>query len=172
MATPHVSGVAALLLADNPQATYASIKARLISHSRPLAAMDGLVASGGIVDAYYALTGLRPPADPNDPSNWTGRKHASFSTQHPYQDNSKVRFTIREPGAKRIAVRFGKFDTESIYDSVQFFDSSGESLGSMSGSQDGRFSPIADGDTIILEFATDESITSYGFDVEHVFFEP
>ncbi len=56
MATPHVSGVAALLLAKEPNLTNAQVKQRLISTTRALPSLSGQTVSGGLINAYNALT--------------------------------------------------------------------------------------------------------------------
>ncbi len=55
MATPHVSGVAALLRAAFPNLTLAELRARLLGSVRPVAALAGKTASGGCVSAARAL---------------------------------------------------------------------------------------------------------------------
>ena len=168
MACPHAAGVAALLLSANPNWKYIDIKQRMIATARPLASLNGKVSSGGMIDAYYALTNQKPPADPNDAAVWADSKPYSVSTPHPYTENMDVKYTVQIPGAKKVSVHFSKFRTELGYDTVQFFNSKGESLGKWSGSQDGRFSPIAEGDTLVLEFKSDRSNNDFGFDVDKV----
>jgi subtilisin family serine protease len=56
MATPHVSGVAALILARYPEITVAGLKQRLLNTTVPLPALSGRCTSGGRVNAYNALT--------------------------------------------------------------------------------------------------------------------
>jgi subtilisin family serine protease len=171
MATPHVSGVAALLLANQPGLSFRQVKERLMVTARPLASLRDRVISPGIVDAYYALTGLTPPPDPNDPTAWTSQFATQASTEHPYPSNADVSYTITVPGAKRISVHFAKFETEKGYDKAQFSNAAGESFGSMSGNQTGRFGPIVDGDTVIIRFTSDRSVQGYGFDVDYVVYE-
>lgn len=55
MATPHVSGVAALLLAKNPTITYKEMKKAILDSARPLPALKGKVSTDGMLDAYEAL---------------------------------------------------------------------------------------------------------------------
>jgi subtilisin family serine protease len=68
MATPHVSGAAALLLAVNPGWTYAQVRDRIFCTTRPLAALAGNTATGGILDVGAALgpatCGSPPPPPP------------------------------------------------------------------------------------------------------------
>jgi thermitase len=171
MATPHVSGVVALMLSQNPNMTYQEVKQRLISSSRGISTLSGRVVSGGIVDAYYALTGKTPPPDPNDPSRWTESLPQNISTPHPYPAHFEDTYTITVPGASRLSVHFSRFETERGYDKLEFFNKNGDKIGSWSGKNSGRYSPIVDGDTIIMKFKADHAIEDYGFDVDKVMFE-
>ncbi|RME15098.1 MAG: subtilase [Bdellovibrio sp.] len=169
MATPHVSGVAALLMANEKFNSPKEIIDRIIFSSRPLAGLRNKVLSGGIVNAYYALTNQQAPADPNDPYQWDKEKKV-VSTPHPYESNKTYTFTVTREGAKKIAVYFEKFDVEAGYDEVTFKDRSGKVIGVMTGNQDESFSPVAEGDTIVIELKTDNIINKYGFDISQVAF--
>lgn len=166
MATPHVSGVAALLLAYDGHLDYHQLKARLLNTARPLAQLRGKVAHG-LLNAYNALANVTAPSDPNDPSHWPSQAQ-SHSTTHPYADNDKQSFTITQPGASQVAVHFAKFETEPGFDKVTFYDSQGNNLGEYSGNHTDDFSPVAQGESIILELTSDYSDSRYGFDVDQV----
>ncbi|MEX0332457.1 MAG: S8 family serine peptidase [Puniceicoccaceae bacterium] len=56
MATPHVAGIAALVASQYPAAGIAEQRARLLQSVTPLASLDGLVATGGMVNGETALT--------------------------------------------------------------------------------------------------------------------
>ena len=56
MATPHVSGVAALVAARFPGLAMRSLKNRLLLSAVPTPALAGKVVTGGRVNAYHALT--------------------------------------------------------------------------------------------------------------------
>ena len=125
-----------------------------------------------MADAYYALSGLTPPEDPNDPAKLSKVIPYAFSTDHPYKGAVKLERTIKINGAKKIAVRFSRFETEIGYDTVTIFDSNGEYISSMSGIlEPGVVSPLVEGDTIVLKYSSDETIDGYGFDVEAVLSE-
>ncbi|HEX8162228.1 MAG TPA: S8 family serine peptidase [Pyrinomonadaceae bacterium] len=55
MATPEVSGVAALVLAANPDLTVAELRARLLGSVDKIPALEGKVASGGRLNAARAV---------------------------------------------------------------------------------------------------------------------
>jgi hypothetical protein len=172
MATPHVAGIAALLLAQNSSATHLELKQRIIESARPLYNLKARVSSGGIADAYYALSGLTPPADPNDPSRLPNTAPYKYSSDHPYKENTKAEHRITISSAKKMAVRFSQFETEPGYDTVSFFDGKGAFVGSLSGKQEpGITSPLIHGDTLVIKFSSDETVNAYGFDVEAVLSE-
>lgn len=58
MACPHVAGVAALTLSQNPGLTYKELKQRLIAGSIPVANITGKVQAGGRVNAENTVRGL------------------------------------------------------------------------------------------------------------------
>ncbi len=72
MATPHVSGVAALVAAANPSMTVDALKSRLSNTVKPLASLQGIISNPGIVSAYNALTNTVVPRQPaNDTVRYT-----------------------------------------------------------------------------------------------------
>ncbi|MDL5502527.1 MAG: S8 family serine peptidase, partial [Candidatus Methanoperedens sp.] len=94
MATPHVSGAAALLKAFNPQLTHHEIKNILMNSVDPLPSLNGKTVSGGRLNVYKAITiAPRPvnliknPGFENDKANWTF-----------YTNTTGNYFTIVSPG--------------------------------------------------------------------------
>lgn len=79
MAAPHVTGVAALALAEHPQATYLGLREALLGGARAVAALETQVASGGIVDAPGAL-GSVPTSSPAT-STGSGRDPSTISAR-------------------------------------------------------------------------------------------
>ena len=69
MATPHVSGVAALVKSVNPTLTAVQIKNIILSSVDAKGPLSGLVLTGGRLDAYRAVAST-PPAPPV--ANFTG----------------------------------------------------------------------------------------------------
>ncbi|MEO6808053.1 MAG: S8 family serine peptidase [Isosphaeraceae bacterium] len=79
MATPFVSGVAALLVGLHPDWTAAQVVQRIMTTVKPLPGLAGLTVSGGIVDAANALGG---PA-----ASTSGATHGDVGSLISYSDN-------------------------------------------------------------------------------------
>jgi subtilisin family serine protease len=71
MATPHVTGIVALMAAANPAATVAEIRDAMIATAVPVSALAGKVAAGGLVNARAAVAAVAAVAVPADPTNPT-----------------------------------------------------------------------------------------------------
>lgn len=70
MATPHVSGVAALLLSQDPTLSTQDLIGILYSSGMPLPSLEGKTVTGKMLNAYaalYTLTGSPPTDPPVDP---------------------------------------------------------------------------------------------------------
>jgi len=57
MATPHVAGVAALLLAQDPSLSVQELKSKIMNSTDPIPALNGITVTGGRLNAHSALTG-------------------------------------------------------------------------------------------------------------------
>lgn len=167
MATPHVSGVAALLLAAQPQMTYAQIKDRLIKTSQPVTSLRKRVAAKGRVNAYNALNNIVPPSSEPDESLW---KDVAFSleTEHPYPNSADVTYTVREPGAKYVRIVFDQLETEPKYDPVTIQSTSKEAVESISGKMNGYVSDYIVGDTALIRLQSDSSVNAFGFKITRI----
>lgn len=168
MATPHVSEVVALLLAEEPLLTPIEVRQRLVTTSKPLANLKSQVAAGGMVNAFYALTKQVAPPDMNDPENWTSFREETIATSHPYGKSLELTWEIQEQGASQIAVYFSQFNTELKYDKVSFYSKEGQLLGVMTGDLGPTWSPAFAGDYVKIVFTTDKSVNKYGFDLTRV----
>lgn len=164
MATPHVSGIAALLASHDRNMTNVEIKNRIITTARPLGGLRGKVRGSGFVNAHAALTNTMPPVDVNDPSNWQAMTMA-VSTAHPYKAKASETYEVRVPGAKEIALYFEKFQTEKGYDVVQLIDAKGKIVAEMSGNNEDSYSPVISGEYVKIVFTSDDSVNQYGFDI-------
>jgi len=61
MSTPHVAGLAALLLSKNPSMNVASLKSKIMDTVDKLPAFSGKTVSGGRINVYKALGGSASP---------------------------------------------------------------------------------------------------------------
>jgi hypothetical protein len=84
MATPHVSGVAALVWGYSPAMDYKQVKCKILSTVDLKSSLSGKVLTGGRLNAYNSLTTPSPPAAP---SNLTGYGYC-FDTLLQWEDNS------------------------------------------------------------------------------------
>ncbi len=164
MATPHVSGIAALLASHEPSLTNLELKNRIITTARPIAGLRGKVRGSGLANAYLALTNTLPTPDVNDPANWQMRS-VTVATPHPYADKALETYEVFVPGAKEIALYFEKFQTENSYDVAQIFDAKGNLIASISGNNDDSFSPSIPGDYAKIVFKSDDSVSQFGFEI-------
>jgi subtilisin family serine protease len=166
MATPHVSGVAALLVAHEARLNNIEIKNRLIATAKGYPQLRSKVKSGGVVNAYNSLTNQQAPPDPNDPANWN-KANSTVSSSHPYKNKSSETYNVKVNGAKEIALYFSKFDTEANYDFVEIYDGKGNLVDKLSGVLDDSYSAVISGDSAKIILKSDDSLTKYGFDITH-----
>ncbi len=164
MATPHVSGIAALLASAEPDLKDTEIKERIIATAKPNGAWRNKVSSNGMANAYYALTNIIPPPDPNDPGNWKAVA-ANVSSSHPYESKANLTFEVSKPGATKIALYLKKFETEAPFDKVTVFDKNNNVVAVLTGNLTDTYSPAIPGDYAKLVFETDPSVSKYGFDI-------
>jgi subtilisin family serine protease len=168
MATPHVTGVTALLLAKEPNLTAEEVRARLIRTSQPLSGLKNKVAANGMVNAFFALTDQVAPPDLNDPANWTSFKEVSIASSHPYEKNTDQSWEVEVPNAKDISLFFSMFDTESRYDKVSLLDRDGKKIADMDGNLGEVWSPVVRGDYVKIVFKADGSVQRQGFEISKV----
>jgi subtilisin family serine protease len=65
MASPHVAGVAALVLAEDPNLSYEEVKKIILENVDPISALNGKTLTGGRLNAYNALSAMgSPPENP------------------------------------------------------------------------------------------------------------
>ncbi len=167
MATPHVSGVAALVWSHEPQLTAIELKQRLLATARPIAGLKNKTTTGGLVNAYNALTNQVAPPDENDPANWQTQP-AHYASASPYLKNTNETTNITVAGAKEFALYFSKFDTELNYDVVKIYDAKGTLVQKLSGNNDDSFSAIITGSEAKIVFTSDSSLEKTGWIITRV----
>lgn len=168
MATPHVSGIAALIWGANPSWTAAEVKERLIETSTPIASLRKKSVSGGRVNAYNAFHGIVTPREEPAESAW---KTVAFSAEstHPYADNSNVTFDVSAPGAKFIRVVFERVETEARYDTLTLESTTGEVIEEISGSKAGDYvTDYIKADRAVIRLKSDASDARFGFKISQI----
>lgn len=165
MATPHVSGVAALVWAQEPALTAKSLKQRLLDTAKHISGLSGKTKTGGIVDAYAALTNRSSGPDMNDPANWNTIA-MNYASPSPYISSTNETYTVDMPaGTKEFALYFEKLDTEPSYDTVQIFDASGKLLQTLSGLNSEFYTDTISGSQAKIVFKSDSSVEKSGWSI-------
>lgn len=168
MAAPHVAGVAALLIALQPEITVNQLRSILLENTDRISSLSGKVSTSGRLNAKKAAMaavaiGGGTTTEPA-PSNWTWVGAAGGSA-HPYANDFTGTWTIKEPGASEVRLRFSNLSTEAGYDFVVIYDGAMNEVVRYDGAK-GAFETVSiPGDTAIIRLVTDESITDYGFEV-------
>ncbi|MBP9837560.1 MAG: S8 family serine peptidase [Proteobacteria bacterium] len=128
MATPHVSGVAALIL-SHESLTVSQLKARLLSTVKPLNSLNGVVKYPGILDAYFGLTNSVQPLP--EPGEQTGYSKSTATLNY---DTSLGELVINSDDG---------FITKDLGFSFKYFDNT---YSRVSISANGRVQPLATGE--------------------------
>lgn len=168
MAAPHVAGIAALILSQNPNWTYKELKNRLTATVDPIRILKRKVSSGGRVNAYNAFHGIIPKAQDPDQALWR-RKSQVVESRHPYENDREVLFTVQHEGAKFIRLHFEKAEVEAGFDRIKIQSQSGDEV------VDEITEPMTDytsewiaGDTAVIDLITDVSNAAYGFKIDYI----
>lgn len=165
MATPHVSGIAALLWSTNPSYSFAQIKDILIRTSDKVRGLNKKVVARGRVNVYNAVHGIVPVDNTPAENLWKDFTY-SAETPHPYVENKTYSFDINVPNAKYTRVVFDTVDTEAGYDKISIKDANGEEIESLSGTYTGYVTDYIIGGKATLSLKTDASMNKTGFKVQ------
>lgn len=170
MACPHVSGIAALLWASNPEWTFGEIKDRMIRTSEPVGGLKRKVMAKGRVSAYNAMHGIVPPSSDPDESAWIDVP-MNIESDHPYKDKADLTFKIEQPNAKMIRVHFEKVDVENRYDHVTV-EANGAIVEDISGAVTNYTTEYTTGNALTIRLKSDNSVTAWGFKIDKIQYIP
>ncbi len=165
MATPHVSGAAALLWSANPQWTFTEIKERLLATADPIRILKNKTAAGGRLNVNNAILNIIPEKNEPPAEGWLAAEK-TLETEHPYKENSDLTFEISHPGAKYLRVHFSKFEVEKGFDSVLIEDALGEQVEEVSGEYADYTSEYVVGEKLVIRLKSDYIVNKNGFTVD------
>jgi subtilisin family serine protease len=83
MATPHVSGLAALLLADDPGLSAIQVKERILNGAEVKSGLAGILLTAGRINAYYSIRNVPAP-----PSSLSAAAASSSKINVTWSDSS------------------------------------------------------------------------------------
>lgn len=153
MATPFVSGAAALLLAHDPsfKGQPSKIKERLMSTTDYLPGLNSSVASPGRLNVYNALTNKVDARVVRASNEQWIIKDVNIKT--PYSPTNIIRYTkeIHEPGAAKIKLYIDSSIVDS-YDSGFVTNKNFQRVHTFNNDQGGIWTPEIDGDTAYVFF--------------------
>lgn len=171
MATPHVSGAAALLWQHMGagSADYKQVRARLMASSDKFGVYSRKIAYSGRLNINNAIEEIYPPSNDIPEDRWQDFPlQAPVETPHPYQDNSNLEFVIEGPAnAKHMRIVFDRFELESRYDTVKVVAANGQEVETLTGGLGRNVKTWhVDGNKVKLIFTSDRSVNKWGFKVE------
>lgn len=126
MASPHVAGVVALLQTQNPAWSASQVINRILTTTRPTAAMNGRTVTGGVLNAFAALSGnggggpvnTAPTVDIATPANnasFTQGASVSFSASAADAEDGALSASITWTSSRDGAIGSGaSFSTTSL----------------------------------------------------------
>jgi len=168
MATPHVSGVIGLYIAENGRTDLKTLRDNLMSSSVYGKAYKKKTISKGRVDAYNFLSGVvaERPYEPK-PSEWISLSETHESI-HPYGSDSNTSKSFSVSGARFIRVVFEKIDMENNYDFIVVKDEAGAVVDKITSKHDDFISEYADGDSLTVGITSDASVNNWGFKIKEI----
>jgi len=167
MACPHVSGVAALLLSQNPTWNYVQLKQRIIATADPVRGLRKKTVAKGRLNAFNAVNNIVPPSSEPDERLWQDQAF-TLESDHPYPNSLDKTFPIHVDGAKYIRIVFEKVDMEAGYDKVLVQTPKGDLVEDISGTLTNYVTDYVEGDTVNLRITSDDSVNQYGFKVSKI----
>jgi hypothetical protein len=174
MATPHISGAAALLLAYKPNLRVNEIVSRILKSSTYLPNFENFIETSGRLNLLNLITKkipLRPKRPSGDEKGWITNE-VNVETPHRYGSNQKYLFKIDvPPTARYLKIHFKKFHSEFGRDTLKIIinDQPVKSLSGKLG-EDFSIGPFYVENTEYLElfFKTDMMTNYYGFLIDSI----
>jgi hypothetical protein len=152
MATPLVTGVAALMIAANPdlKKNPERIRRILVESSDPAKGLIGKSVSNGRVNAFNAVRFVQDKAIKL--ANWKSKPH-SYQLAGFNQELVDIKHKIEVKGAKAVRAHFDFVQIIEPFDSVYFYDSKMRYVATLEKTESvDVWSPVVPGDTMYVRF--------------------
>jgi subtilisin family serine protease len=166
MATPYVSGAAALMLSYEEMG-YLELKDRIFKTSDYLSKWKRYVTTSGRLNVNNLLSNIEPPrpSKPRD-GKWKNKNY-SLESKHPYEDNKVHTYEINVPkNSKFIRLYFEKLDTEANYDIIEVSsDSDSFELSGKLEKEYSQYISVENSTKLKIKFTTDRSVSRWGFKI-------
>lgn len=165
MATPHVSGAAALLWSTARGMSYSEVRQRLLTTVDPVRGLYRTTITGGRLNVYNAINNIVPPR-PQPPSGPWKSVAKVIESKHPYVGNTHQTFQIQHPGAKFMRLHVRKLSSESGYDVMTINSAAGETIEELSGEVSDYTTDYIEGDKVTIMLNSDDSNDEWGFVID------
>ena len=134
-------------------------------HSADLALNGG--ANAAAIDAAFVASGLPRTGTPATPTGTVSSAVFSCGVTN-YANNQYKECIFTQPGAQWMRFHFTAFDTEPGFDFAYISDAQFRQVQALDGTLGAMDSAVVAGDTIVLRFKADGSITRPGFNIDRV----
>ena len=128
-------------------------------------------AHAAAIDAALEAGGIPQTGTPASSAGLTSSVPFTCGSAHPYANDTRLVCTQTIPGATRLRVHFSSFETEDQFDVVSIGDGPRQVQtlsGTPFGSSGDGFSLAVRGDTIVVRFLSDSSVTANGFEIDRI----
>jgi subtilisin family serine protease len=125
MATPHVAGVAALVLAANPLLTPTELKTILLANVDVLPGLAGLVSTGGRLNAFKAVSAADDPPPPPPPPSLSVANAAPVLEGNSGTTNAFFTVSLSAASAETVTVNWNTANGSAVAES-DFVSASGQ----------------------------------------------
>jgi thermitase len=176
MATPHVSGVVGLLVANEGRLDPKEVRDRLVRTSVKGKNYSKKSVSNGRVDALNFLNDEASDDDGGDdpaptPKKWKRMMLDSVvESAHPYANADKKEFVIEVKDAKFVRLRLKKYHLERGFDFLEIRDENGVLVEKITGMGEDYEVNHVKGSKVTIKLISDNSEARYGFRIEAVDF--
>lgn len=160
MATPHVVGAAALVLAAEPnlRGKPAELKKRLLDSVEWLPQLAARVASGGRLNVARAVLGQNGTS----PISQTGWVEESYSLETPFQPTEKIdrAWKIQKAGARSLQLHLASSMIDAPFDAAVLYDGLFRVITPLPAEAKDEWLPPVAGDTAYIKFSNGTVVIS------------